>query len=263
MYDAFSNDYDRFVNWQARLAGELPFLERQLAGVASQDGEVRVLDAACGTGMHAISLAQRGHQCAGADLSPRMIDRARENAIAAGVDVDFAAVGFGDLAQAFESGSTKPVFDAVLCLGNSLPHLLTLEELSAALHDFAACLRHDGLLLIQNRNFDAVMSDRQRWMEPQSHREDEREWLFLRFYDFLPNGLIDFNIVTLTRDGNNPWSQTITTTRLRPLLRDEMVSALTAAGFAEVEIYGGLNGSDFDPATSGNLVVGVRKASRN
>ena len=35
LYDALGEDYDRFVDWEARLAHELPFFERlfQAAGV--------------------------------------------------------------------------------------------------------------------------------------------------------------------------------------------------------------------------------------
>ena len=44
-YDAFSSEYDRFVNWDNRLAFELPFLERQLTALGGPRG-LRVLDAA-------------------------------------------------------------------------------------------------------------------------------------------------------------------------------------------------------------------------
>jgi SAM-dependent methyltransferase len=254
MYDTFSNNYDRFVNWSNRLSGELPFIEGLLATVA--DGNARILDAACGTGMHAIALAQRGHTCAGADLSAPMVERARANAAAAGVNIPFVAEGFGGLAASFAEAS----FDAVLCLGNSLPHLLTPAELTDALADFAACLRPGGLLLIQNRNFDAVLAARQRWMEPQAYRDGEHEWLFLRFYDFDPDGLITFNITTLQRaTSESAWEQSVTSTRLRPLLHDELTAALLWAGFDHVTAYGGLNGSPFDAGASGNLVLTAQR----
>jgi len=69
MYDDFSSDYDRFIDWSARLATELAFIERELQTV----GVRRVLDAACGTGVHAIALAQQGYVVVGADLSAGMI----------------------------------------------------------------------------------------------------------------------------------------------------------------------------------------------
>lgn len=186
MYDHFSLDYDRFVNWQSRLVVELPFIEQHLSSLAYiESRKPRVLDTACGTGMHAIALAQRGYSVVGADLSGRMIERARVNAAMSGVAVRFIQAGFGELAQMLEEANLlNPPYAALLCLGNSLPHLLTPAHLALALTDFAACLCSGGLLLIQNRNFDAVLAQHERWMEPQSHREGDTERLFLRFYDF-------------------------------------------------------------------------------
>jgi len=254
MYDQFSLDYDRFVNWENRLRYELPFLERALKD------RPRVLDAACGTGMHALALARLGFSAAGADLSAGMIERARANAAAAGLAVDFRIAGFGELARSFAPGSSTPEFDAVLCLGNSLPHAVGPGALETALRDFAACLKPGGLLLLQNRNFDAVTAERQRWMEPQSQREGEKEWLFFRFYDFLPSGLIQFNVATLTRESGQPWRQQITSSMLRPLTQADLAAALPPAGFEQIEWYGSLGGEPFDAASSGNLVVLAHKA---
>jgi glycine/sarcosine N-methyltransferase len=253
MYDALSSDYDRFVNWQNRLSVELPFIIDKL-----QKNNARlILDAATGTGMHAIALAQRGYQASGADISQGMIARARTNARFAGVQVPFELAGFGKLAQAFGNHS----FNALLCLGNSLPHLLTLSDLLDALVDFAACLKPGGMLLIQNRNFDAVMAHRDRWMEPQSHAEAEAEWVFQRFYDFDPDGLLTFNMVTLKRVRHGKWSQQVTTSRLRPLLRGELVSSLSEAGFVSLAPFGNMAGAPFDPETSPNLVILARLPS--
>jgi glycine/sarcosine N-methyltransferase len=255
MYDSFSLDYDRFINWPNRLAFELPYIQQQLAILnPAIDQPLSILDAACGTGMHAVALAQQGYTVFAADLSAGMIERARVNAAASGVDVQYAAAGFGCLAQVFHDQRDFP-FDAVLCLGNSLPHLLTRTELDAALADFSACLKPGGLLLIQNRNFDAVTTQRQRWMEPQAYREAEREWIFMRFYDFEADGLINFNIVTLYREGDAPWVQHINNSRLRPLLRGELAGALLSTGFHAITCYGGMDASPFDPISSGNLVI--------
>jgi glycine/sarcosine N-methyltransferase len=247
MYDSLCSDYDRFVNWQNRLSFELPFIIKQLKQINAKS----VLDAATGTGMHAIALAQLGYKATGADISTGMVQKARTNAISAGVQVQFELAGFGNLADAFGKHS----FDIVLCLGNSLPHLLSRPELDTALLDFAACLKPGGLLLIQNRNFDAVLVHHERWMDPQSYSEAGAEWIFQRFYDFDPDGLLTFNMVTLKRENQGNWSQQVITSRLRPLLKDELVSALSAVGFESTISYGNMNGDPFDPESSGNLVV--------
>lgn len=262
MYDDFSADYDRFVNWEARLAAEMDFIE----GWLEEAGARRVLDAACGTGMHAIALAQGGYEVVGADFSAGMIERARENAAGAGADVRFEVAGFGALARALAPTGSAGDFDAVLCLGNSLPHLLTPADLAAALADFAACLRPGGLLLVQNRNFDAMLARRERWMGPQSHRErvdgEDVEWLFLRFYDFEPDGALSFNLLTLRREGAGPWAQQVASTRLRPLLQAELAGALRTAGFDRLDCRGDIQGAPFDPESSPNLIVISRLVER-
>ena len=157
-------------------------------------------------------------------------------------------------------------FDALLCLGNSLPHLLTPVDLAIALLDFAACLRPGGLLLIQNRNFDAVLLRGERWQEPQAHREGATEWLFLRFYDFEPDGTLTFNLVTLRREacpehseGAGEWRQQVRATRLWPQRRDDLVAALAAAGFGDIACWGDMQGAPFDPDRSPNLVLTARR----
>ncbi len=246
LYDALAADYDRFVDWKGRLSHELPFFFH----LFDRHGVRRVLDAACGTGHHAIALAQQGYQVVGADLSPAMVERARENASAAGVDVVFAVAGLGDLA-------TLGVFDAAICLGNSLPHLLTAEAVNRALADFATVLRPGGLLVIQNRNFDRVWAERQRFMPPQSHREGDEEWLFLRFYDFHEE-TVTFNMIRLHQRGGK-WLQDVDSTELRPIFRDDLVVALTSAGFGHAVFYGGYGGSVYDPAHSGDLIAVARR----
>jgi len=251
MYEQFSHDYDRFVNWQARLAAELPFLQRQLEALRAK----RVVDAACGTGRHAIALAQLGYEVVGADPSAGMIERARHNAQQEGVAVRFEVAGFGELQAALGSG-----FDALLCLGNSLPHANSPAALQAALADLNHCLRHGGLLLVQNRNFDAVLQRRERWMEPQSHRQEGSEWLFLRFYDFLSDGALRFNLITLHRQDDEPWQQRVLSARLWPWRQQELLEALPKTGFEDAICYGDNLGAPFDPHNSPNLIVTARRS---
>jgi glycine/sarcosine N-methyltransferase len=247
LYDALAVDYDRFVNWEGRLAHELPFFDR----LFQTQGVEHVLDTACGTGHHAIALAKRGYQVVATDLSSAMIEQTRENVEAAGVDAKLATVSLRKLS------SLGQTFDAVLCLGNSLPHLLTAAQVAEALADFANVLRTGGLLVIQNRNFDWVWARRERFMGPQSHRDSEGEWLFVRFYDF-HDDKITFNMIRLWRTANG-WAQDIEATELRPIFRDDLDAALVQAGFGEVTFYGSYDGSPFDPTQSGDLIVVCRK----
>jgi glycine/sarcosine N-methyltransferase len=254
-YDGLGEDYDRMVSWQGRLEREQAFFKR----VFDESAARSVLDAACGTGMHAIAFARGGLSCAAADLSPAMIGRARDNAAAAGVVVDFQVAAFGELARKFAGP-----FDALTCLGNSLPHLLDDSSLAACLADFARLLRPGGLLVIQNRNYDRVLRERQRFM-PLSTRSDEQgETLFLRISDFAgPGGpgaadeRIDFTIVTLKKRAGS-WTQAVQTTPLRALRRATMQRALGAAGFTSVQLYGSYAMVPADSPDAADLVAVAR-----
>ncbi len=95
-------------------------------------------------------------------------------------------------------------------------------------------------------------------MEPQARREGDREWLFLRFYDFDPDGLLTFNVVRLARTGGS-WEQRVMSTRIWPLQQAELIDALQTAGFAEAVCWGDMQGAPFDPEDSPNLVMGAYK----
>ncbi len=248
LYDDLGADYDRFVDWEGRLAFELPGIERLLGEVGARF----LLDAACGTGRHAVALAQRGYRVVGADLSAAMVERARQNAREAGVEVPFFQAGLGELARHL-SGP----FDAVLCLGHSLPHLLSAAEVEAALYDFAELLRPGGLLLLQNRNDERLLRQGQRFLPLSTYREGDREWLFFRFLDLDPQRIV-FHIVTFYRE-NGEWHYRVSRTVHRPIPREELETALRRAGFGEFAFYGSWQLEPFAPEGSGDLVVVARR----
>jgi glycine/sarcosine N-methyltransferase len=253
-YDALGRDYDLMVSWQERLAREDAFFRR----VFDENGVRTVLDAACGTGMHAIAFAKAGWECVGADLSPVMVERARENAREAGLPVRFEVAGFGEIAHCV--GGT---FDAVTCLGNSLPHLLDDSSLRTCLSDFAGLLRAGGCLVIQNLNYDRPRGERQRFMRLSSRAEADGETLFLRISSYAPaeavtprsgDDALDFTLVVLKKSGGT-WSQSFHSTPLRALRRVTMESELARAGFSAVRTYGSYGFAEFGAPGANDLVL--------
>ena len=80
----------------------------RLAKFAGVQSGQRVLDVACGTGVVAITAARIGANVTGLDLTPELLERARENSGVAEVDVDLRE---GDVeALPFQDGA----FDVVL-----------------------------------------------------------------------------------------------------------------------------------------------------
>jgi 2-polyprenyl-3-methyl-5-hydroxy-6-metoxy-1,4-benzoquinol methylase len=254
-YEDLSVDYDRFVDWGARLSFELPFLLDALghAGAGDTPERRRVLDVACGTGHHAIAFAQAGLDVTAVDGEPAMVARARENAREAGVGVSVLQLRFGELAQGLDGR-----FEAMTCLGNSLPHLLTEDDLAGTLSDMAAVLRPGGALVVQNRNFDRVLAKRERFMQPETHLASDGEWIFYRFYDW-EGETLRFNMVRLHREGDAPWLARVRSTILRPWRASELGSALEASGFSVLRTVGSYRGEPHAEESPDLVLVAQRR----
>ena len=140
-----------------------------------------------------MALAEWGYVAAGVDASPVMVEMARRKAAEHGQDIPFAVADLGGLtalaASEERGGGAAGVlrlapYDAVLCLGNSLPHLLTQADLVAALSGMGALLKPGGLLVLQNLNYDLRWQKQPRWFAAQGGELDGREVLVWRFADY-------------------------------------------------------------------------------
>lgn len=242
MYDQMADIYDRFIDWPARLERELPPLLAWL-------GEARrVADVACGTGRHAAALAAAGRAVVGFDPSGEALAAARKLPGAT-----FVEAGFGELAA-----TGQGPFEAVLSLGNSIPHLLTTEELRAAVDDLAAVLVPDGRILLHLRHLPLARARDDCWLPLRSHTDpDGTEWLFERHYDFLDDDRVMFHFVALFRPPDHAWQRRLHTTELRAWRPSELTAAL--AGWRSVTLWADLAGSAFDPAQSLDLFVTARR----
>lgn len=243
-YDDLSNNYDEMVNWDSRIKRELPFLQEL---IGNREG-LRILDVACGTGGHALALAQLGHKVVGVDISEGMIQEARKKATNLNVEAEFLVGGFVELTEILTDQ-----FDIILCLGNSLPHLTEDETLKTGLGNFYSLLKPGGYLLLQNRNFDKVLLEQERFMPLSQKVREEREILFLRFYDYHED-LLAFNMVTMIKE-QGKWQMTTKTTLLKPLTHAYLTGILGKVGFSNIKAFGSYGKEEFSPEKSGDLII--------
>lgn len=159
-YDELAEDYHLiYADWDAGI-------RRQGGALDALIGQERaaVLDCACGIGTQAIGLALRGHRVAGTDLSPRAAARAAREAARRDLYLRTAAADMRRLP--FPDGR----FDVVVCADNSLPHLLSEQDVLDALAEMHRVLRPAGRLLVSTRPYDELLRDRPSSTPPQVHR---------------------------------------------------------------------------------------------
>ena len=127
------------------------FFER----ILSEHGVRKVLDIACGTGYHTITLSQNGFDVMGADGAASMITEAKNNILLYGLEgIQLIESEWGTLGLNVPSGSQ---FDAVICLGNAFTHLLEEEQRIQALKEIYALLNPGGIAIIDQRNYDSLL----------------------------------------------------------------------------------------------------------
>jgi len=145
---AFVQKWDQLIDWDARAESEGKFFIQLLEA----HGKRKILDAATGTGFHSVQLLQAGFEVASADGSAPMLARAFENAKARGHILRTIHADWRWLNR-----DLHEKFDAVICLGNSFTHLFEEKDRRRALAEFYSVLKHDGILILDQRNYDAIL----------------------------------------------------------------------------------------------------------
>lgn len=243
-YEELAVEYDKMTRFEERLLRERAMLQGWIERYRFQSA----LDVACGTGLHAILLAQAGIQMVGADLSSAMLAQAQTHAAQFGVQIEWIQASMEHVSE-----HINRTCDAVFCLGNSLPHLLTSQEFEAAATSFSRLLHPNGILVIQLLNYTRILSEKERIVGIHRHGETE----YVRFYDFL-DPLIHFNALTIQWQGNQATS-TLNATTLYPYQQHEIEAMLTRHDFGELEWFGDMLFHSFNPEQSPNLVVVARR----
>jgi SAM-dependent methyltransferase len=110
-----------------------------------------ILDAACGIGTQTLGLAQLGFNIAASDISPVAIKRLQRELVERGLDAQTRVDDLRTLADT-ESSSVA----AILACDNSIPHLLSDDEILQAFLAARRCLRPGGVLVISARDYAAL-----------------------------------------------------------------------------------------------------------
>ena len=100
-----------------------------------------ICDLACGTGTFTVNLAKRGYDMIGVDKSPQMLNRARDKAAYAGLDILF-------LSQSFSELDLYGGCDAFLCMLDGFNYVLLPKTLYEIARKIKTCFMEPGGIFI-------------------------------------------------------------------------------------------------------------------
>lgn len=255
MPNNFASYYDAIINWEKRLAREMPLLEE----LARQTG-VRILVPACGSGGHVVALALRGFDVLGFDADTDMVEFTRRRIEAAAGPID-AASGKAEakLLKMEGAGQLREQFAAAFCLGNALPGLSADGQLLAALRGVASALRPGGIFLTQNLNYDLRWQQQVSQFPLLSGETPQEEFLLVKVADYHAD-YINFHAMFLSREKpNGKWQANTRTSRQIPLFQKLLIDVATEAGFGDFTFWGDFARSPFNIAASHDLIFVARK----
>ncbi len=230
-YDAIAEYYQYFFrDWETQLDRE----GLGLRAIFRNKGVQHILDASCGAGTQAISLAKLGFKVVAADPSAGMLQKAQTFAAQHGVDdaITFVQSDFLHLIETVEGP-----FDAVVSKGNALPHLLLDEEIEHTILAFYDLLRPGGLVVIGMRDFASFMEERPRFIPGFINTDpDDNEFITFDVWEWEDGPpVIATQNLYIVKGKDKDYRAMKRRVTYRPLSTDEVKVVLAETGFEDPE----------------------------
>ena len=226
-YEKLATHYDKVFPPEAEIVS---FLANQLRGRNA------LLDLACGTGTYTEELARLGFSVTGVDLDGSMIACAEDKQTTD--RTKYVAADMIDGIPVLHNG-----YDAAYCIGNSLPHLDSIDHVAKALQAWYDALAPGGVLIVQIVNFDRFAVNHEVDL-PAIEREG---FVFERRYFPGPAGKVTFGTVLHVPGDSQLYENAID---LLVVHKDALSDLLLTCGFRPTGFFGGYSGQPHDKAGS-------------
>jgi len=225
-YDELATQYDKlFLDWQATTKEQAELLDG-LFRTHGVDRSAAVLDCACGIGTQAIGLAALGYAVTGSDISEAELAEARSRAAKQGAVLELARADFRALEDTFDRQ-----FDIVIAMDNALPHMLTAEDLSAAVQSMVGRIKDGGLFVASIRDYDALLESKPPYSPPYIHETAAGRRVSFQTWDWEGD---HYRLVQYIIDDERALQVSKFTCEYRATRRQELTELLYAHGCREV-----------------------------
>jgi len=230
-YNAWAKAYDDIFPLNE---DTLAFLKQQLNGKV-------IADIGCGSGNYTKALATQGYDMTGIDITKPLLELARNKT------QHLKNVTFRE--ENMLSFKDEAVFDTIFSIGNSLVHLLDLNDIEVALKNFHRALKPGGTLIVQIVNYNRILSQRIESLPTIVGKT----YSMKRKYRF--NGsLINFQTI-LKRNSQHFMNDVY----LYPLRQEELDTLSKRVGFSSADYYDGFTNEVFDDSNTFSLVAVLKK----
>lgn len=183
----------------------------------------KVLDIGCGTGSMASELANNGYFVTGMDINQEMINEANKKSNKG--NPRFISKGMLEVEE-------EDFFDGAYCIGNTLVHLSSLDEVKLFLEKVKKAIKKNGIFLIQIINYDRIINQKITFLPT-----IKNEFVEMKRNYFLKENKVRFQTIIQV-----PNQDVITDeVELLALRQQELLSVVQKVGWNIVSITDGFN----------------------
>ncbi|GEM_PF-127092 len=233
-----------YKDWEASIrkqSNDLNSLIQEKLG----NGKHSILDVSCGIGTQSLGLARLGYEVTASDLSPEEVELAKKEASRQGLKINFSVA---DMRESFKHHAKQ--FDVVISCDNSVPHLLTDDDILLAFKQFHKCIRPGGVCIISVRDYEKEDMSKQQ-VKPYGIREENGvRWLLWQVWD--PHGsTYDVTMYFVDDRGGSECHTHVFRSTYYAISIQNLMDLMKRAGFENVSRY---DGRFFQP-----VITGTRK----
>jgi glycine/sarcosine N-methyltransferase len=204
----------------------------------ADSGQTRLLDIGCGTGSLSIALSDnsRVKSVTALDLDAEMVSKAEQKNASSGSLVDFKVLNMLDIESSFGSNS----FDMIICLGNTIAHLLETKDIERFFKAAASVLVPGGKLILQGLNYDYILNET---ISALPLIENSGIQFIRNYRQAELTGLLEFKTEIRIEGAASVAGNTLH----NPLRPNILQTLINKAGFSNLQIYGGFDRSPLSP----------------
>jgi len=239
--DAFWETFESYMFTPERIEFARVEVDRMTGLLGIQSG-AKLLDLCCGAGRHSLEFARRGFDVTGVDRTRAYLDKARAIAATEGLGIAFVEADMREFVR-------PDTFDAAINVFTAFGYFDDPADDLKVARGLRTSLKPGGRLLLDvngketlaakfrardwSRRGEAIMLEERRLLD--GWKRIESKWTLIR--------------------GDERRESTLT---LRLYSGAELESVLLAAGFAKVELYGGLKGTPYDETAERLIAIATR-----
>ncbi len=229
-YDDFSDYYYLiFEDWQAEREYQAHVID-SLIKSALREPFPSILDVTCGIGTQSLGLAKLNYKVTGLDISSRAVQKAKEHAAIENLSIELTTADVR-----FLPNNLYGKFEVVISFDNSLPHLMSNEEILTALIEMRKCLKSGGSCLISIRDYEKEPGHGS-VMKPYGIREFEgNKFALFQIWEYEgPTYNMTWYLVFFGQDKTPP-SLKYFKSKYYTVTVSTMITLLEKAGFSEIK----------------------------